>query len=132
MEPAKQAADVGIVARDAEALVAFYRDVLGLEYVEAFDTRVGRIHRFRFGSSWVKIVESTSTALVVQHTFADPGVRYVTFEISDIDDVWARLAAAGAPVVAPLAEHPGTGAKAGSVSDPEGNIVELLTRRASG
>jgi uncharacterized glyoxalase superfamily protein PhnB len=129
--PAKQAVDVGIVARNADVLVAFYRDVLGLEYVEAFDTRIGRIHRLRFGGSWVKIVEGDSTEPVVPHTFAEPGMRYLTFEITDVDDVWQRLLNSGAAVVAPLQEHAGTGAKAGSVSDPEGNVIELLTRRTA-
>jgi catechol 2,3-dioxygenase-like lactoylglutathione lyase family enzyme len=131
MQPAKEAIDVGIVARGADELVAFYRDALGLDYVEAFATRVGPIHRLRFGDSWLKILEGSSSGPVVRHGFGEAGIHYLTFEISDIDAVWARLAEAGAPVVMPLREDPRTGTTAGSVCDPEGNIVELLARRTA-
>jgi len=128
MKPAKKGVDVGVVARDADALVAFYTDVVGLEFVESFDSRIGRIHRLRFGSSWIKIVGGHADSPVQSHDFTEPGVRYLTFEISDLDETWARIVDAGGEVVAPLATHPQTGARAGSIRDPEGNLVELLTR----
>ena len=128
MKAAKNAVDVGIVSANAAEVVAFYTDVLGLEYVEAFETRVGRIHRLKFGASWVKIVEAPGGAAPPPATFADPGLRYLTFETPDLDEVWQRAADRSIEVVAPLVEHAATGARAGSIRDPDGNIVELLCR----
>ena len=129
MRSTKDAVDVGIVSANADSVVRFYSEVLGLEYVEAFETRVGKIHRLRFGSSWIKVVEASGGSPPPPGSFADPGLRYITFETPDLDDVWQRAIERGIEIVAPLAEHEATGARAGSIRDPDGNIVELLHRR---
>lgn len=126
MESVKGAVDVGIVARDADALRRWYTDVLGIEYVESFATAVGDIHRLRFGDSWVKIAGARRSAPVAARTFEDPGV-YLTFETTDVQRHWDRAIDAGAEVVLALGEF-GEAGLVGTFRDPEGNLVELLNR----
>ena len=76
------------------------------------------IHRLKFGASWVKIVEAPGGATPPPATFADPGLRYLTFETPDLDEVWQRAADRSIEVVAPLVEHAATGARAGSSAIP--------------
>jgi catechol 2,3-dioxygenase-like lactoylglutathione lyase family enzyme len=130
MKSAKDAIDVGFVSANVESMLGFYRDTLGLEYVEAFAAPVGTIHRLRFGASFVKIVESSADrpASTPDFTYSDLGLRYLTFETPDIDDVWNRAILASAPVVSALHPLPGGSGRAGTLRDPDGNLVELLCR----
>jgi catechol 2,3-dioxygenase-like lactoylglutathione lyase family enzyme len=134
MKSAKNAIDVGFVSANVGAMLDFYRDTLGLEYVEAFTAAVGTIHRLRFGASFVKIIESTADRPVTtpEFTYADLGLRYLTFETPDIEDVWNRAILASAPVVSALHRLPGGSGQAGTVRDPDGNLVELLCRSRGG
>ena len=62
---AKSAIDLAIVARDAEASVAFYGDFLGLEHVA--DTTVGSagvMHRFRVGDSLLKLAREKNVGVI--------------------------------------------------------------------
>jgi len=52
----------------------------------------------------------------------------MTFETPDIESTWQRAIDAGAPVVLPLRPLPAGAGRAGTVRDPEGNLVELLQR----
>ncbi len=130
LRSAKNAVDVGLIASRASDMVAFYRDVVGLEYLESFPSPVGLIHRLQFGASFIKIVVGPAEAAVPAgtSTYADPGLRYLTFETPDIDAAWARAMAAGAPVVIDLQAARGNGPRSGTFRDPEGNLVELLCR----
>jgi len=130
MKSAKDAIDVGFVSANVESMLGFYRDTLGLEYVEAFAAAVGTIHRLRFGASFVKIVESSADrpASTPDFTYSDLGLRYLTFETPDIEDVWNRAVLASAPVVSALHPLPGGSGLAGTLRDPDGNLVELLCR----
>jgi len=130
MRPAKNAVDVGIVASRISEMLEFYRDTLGLQYIEAFTSAVGVIHRLQFGSSFIKIVDVSAASSVPRQepTYGDAGLRYMTFETPDIESTWQRAIDAGAPVVLPLLPLPAGAGRAGTVRDPEGNLVELLQR----
>ncbi len=125
----KPSIDLALVTTDPEAIVAFYRDVIGLEDLGGFPTRVGRMHRLGCGTSVLKVVSP-----------ADPpparapgggiegatGLRYWTIPVADLAEVVARCVAAGAAIPQPI-----TAVRAGLTSavveDPDGNLVELLT-----
>lgn len=134
MRPSKRGLDAGIVTRDAFAALHFYVDVLGLELVEELPIPWGTMHRLRFGDSWLKIVDPTTapspgeTAVGID---AAPGIRYLTFEIDDIQVVWHRAAAAGATTYHELGPFGRSGVVMGMVLDPDGNVVELLHRPAT-
>lgn len=134
MRPTKGGIDVGIVTRQIDAALTFYVDVLGLELVEQLPIPWGTMHRLRFADSWLKVVDpATPPAGTDGPTGIDaaPGIRYLTFEIDDLEAVWERAVASGAPVYHDLGGFGTKGVVMGMVLDPDGNVVELLHRPAS-
>jgi glyoxylase I family protein len=126
---AKDAIDLAIVARDAEASVAFYRDFLGLEHVA--DTTVGSagvMHRFRVGDSLLKLLELKA----VPEARPAPGgmrggsgYRFWTLWVNNLDEMVADAKSRGYEVPSgPLEVRPGD--RMAMVVDPDGNWVELL------
>ncbi len=126
----KPGLDVGIVTNNIEAMRAFYVGALGLEDVESMRIPWGTMHRLRFGVSWLKLVDpdaspATGVALGLD---AASGIRYLTFEIDNVDEIWAQAVAAGAEIFHDLAPFGDRGITMGMLFDPDGNVVELLHR----
>lgn len=125
----KDSVDLGIVCQDAEAMLAFYRDVVGLEHVGDMPMPGGTMHRLLCGTSLIKLV-SPSKAPPAE---APPGgiqgatgYRYWTISVSNIAEVVAECEQAGRKVVVPVTElRPGI--TIAIVEDPDGNWVEFLT-----
>jgi predicted enzyme related to lactoylglutathione lyase len=128
---AKEAIDLGIVTTNGDAMLTFYRDVLGFRHEGDISmTHVGIkvIHRLWFGNSLIKIV------VPVQDPPATPapggiaggtGYRYWTMTIANLDEVLSAVQAAGHNVVWPRTEvRPGV--VIGMVEDPDGNWVEFI------
>ena len=57
MAPAKDGLDVGILASDIKASLRFYKDLLGLKFVEERPVSNGTMHRLRFGDSDFKLID---------------------------------------------------------------------------
>ena len=133
MRPSKQGLDAGLVTADIEGSLRFYVDVLGLEYVEQLAIPWGTMHRLRFGASWLKLVDPSGEAGPSGPHGLDAavGIRYLTFEIDDLDETWARAVASGAPIFHDLGPFGSSGLVMGMVHDPDGNVVELLYRPPS-
>lgn len=91
------------------------------------------MHRLRFGLSWLKLITSHRAGLEGQPIGFDEarGLRYVTFEINDIELVWERLLAQRVPVYRALGPFGTNGLMMGMVLDPDGNVVELVHCPAS-
>jgi lactoylglutathione lyase len=128
MHRAKEALDVGVVVRNVEASLKFYRDVLGLEFVQRLPTATGTgtMCRLRFGESDFKLVEvpNTPPAGAVGLT-AQLGFRYVTFLVKDLSGLCRRLQDNHVPFLMP--EHESRpGVRFTMVQDPDGNIIELV------
>jgi catechol 2,3-dioxygenase-like lactoylglutathione lyase family enzyme len=132
MQPSKRAVDVGIVVRDIDAALRFYVDALGLEPVEQLAIPWGTMHRLRFGDSWIKLVDPTEAPPPGPVGLdAALGIRYLTFEIDDVEETWQRAVGAGVDVFHPLGPFGSKGVVMGMLHDPDGNVVELLHRPAS-
>jgi len=133
MQPSKRALDAGIVTNDVAAALTFYVDVLGLELVEQLTIPWGTMHRLRFGDSWLKLVDPTGSPPPGPAGGIDgaTGIRYLTFEIDDVEAVWERAMAAGATPYHDLGPFGTKGVVMGMVLDPDGNVVELLHRPAT-
>jgi glyoxylase I family protein len=126
----KAAIDLGIVARDGQAMLTFYRDILG--FVEEASTPFhagGVMYRLWCGDSLIKIVvpdnppENSAQPGPVESA---SGIRYWTMRVTNLAEIMATCAKAGATVVVPVTEiRPGV--TIGMVEDPDGNWVEFVT-----
>lgn len=125
----KQAIDLGIVTTNGAAMLAFYRDVLGLKSHGEMPMPggVGVMHRLLCGDSLIKLVVLPSVPAPAPPGGIQgaAGYRYWTITISNLADMVAACQAAGAKVVMGEKEiRPGV--RIAIVADPDGNWVEFL------
>lgn len=126
----KQAIDLGIVTTNGTAMLAFYRDVIGLAYLREMPMPggAGVMHQLMCGDSMVKLVVADSTPDVAPKGGIQgaTGYRYWTITIDNLADVLAKVEAAGHKIVVKARElRPGV--QIGIVADPDGNWVEFLS-----
>ena len=130
MQITKAAIDLGIITTNGAAMLAFYRDVLGLKAVGEMPMPggVGLMHRLMCGDSLIKLVvlPSVPAAAAPGGIQGAAGYRYWTITISNLADTLAACQAAGAKLVMGEKEiRPGI--RIAIVADPDGNWVEFLT-----
>jgi catechol 2,3-dioxygenase-like lactoylglutathione lyase family enzyme len=128
MQLAKDSLDLGILVSDIEASLHFYRELLGLKFIEKIPVWFGTMHRLRFGSSDFKLIDPTvrppkgPVGLEGQL-----GFRYVTFVIKNLSNLCRELQSKGIEFEVPEKEiRPGS--RIAMVRDPDGNIVEFVER----
>ena len=130
VKPNKTAIDLGIVTTNGEAMLEFYRDVLGFRHegdISLESAGIKTMHRLWFADSLIKIVVP-----VVEPTQSAPGgipaatgYRYWTMTIDNLDDVLDAVSAAGCKTVWPRTNIR-AGVDVAMVEDPDGNWVEFL------
>lgn len=126
--------DVGIVARDPQALLAFYGEFLGLPEVRQLDLSDSAgvvLHFLQAGSSHVKIVAPKNAPAAENPPgglVGATGIRYVTMPVTSLDEIVAGLAAAGGEMLQPMIDFEGM--RVAIIADPEGNAVELVEGRS--
>lgn len=125
----KKAIDLGIVTTNGDAMLAFYRDLLGLDYQQAMPMpdRGGTMHRMLCGETLIKLVvlPKVAAAAAPGGIPGANGYRYWTITVSNLAEMVAACAAAGRKVVVPEKEvRPGV--RIAIVEDPDGNWVEFL------
>jgi glyoxylase I family protein len=123
---AKPAFDLGIVTADIDASLHFYRDLLGFERLMVLPVESGDLHLLIAGEMLIKLADVADAPAGAKGPIpAATGLRYVTFWVTNLDDLLAELTVAGVEVLQPPFEViPGTTALL--VFDPDGNVVELL------
>lgn len=125
----KAAIDIGIIAKDIDAMMTFYGDTLGLEFEASIPMPGGgTMNRFKVGDSIIKVIELDPAA----PADAAPGgirgangYRYWTITVGNLEDCVQKAADAGAKVVVP-AKVVREGVTIAIIADPDGNWVELL------
>ena len=125
----KQAIDLGIVTTNGAAMLAFYRDLLGLKLQGEMPMPggVGVMHRLLCGDSLIKLVvlPAVPASAAPGGIQGAAGYRYWTITISNLGEMVAACQAAGAKVV--MAEREiRPGVRIAIVADPDGNWVEFL------
>lgn len=125
----KDSIDLGIVTNNGEAMVAFYRDVLGFtEEPQTPFPMGGVIYRLRCGSSLIKLVvpENAPRKGPERGTITDAtGLRYWTMIVDNLPEMVAECEAAGSNVVVPVTEvRPSV--TIAIVEDPDANLVEFI------
>ena len=129
IEVSKDSIDIGIIVRDSEAALKFYRDTLGFEHVADTPTgNGGTMHRLMCGTSMVKLVspgEVPAAANPPGGLAGASGIRYWTITTTNLDEITDECRAAGYTVpVEPREIRPGV--RIAMVEDPDGNWVEFL------
>jgi glyoxylase I family protein len=120
--------DVGIVIRDSEAALRFYRDTVGLRHVADVDALTGVMHRLECGSSIIKLTRPTELPDAANPPggfLAGTGIRYFTMAVDSVDDMVSRCEQAGY-TTALARTQVRAGVVIAVVEDPDGNWVEFL------
>lgn len=125
----KDSIDLGIVTRNPESMLAFYRDTLGFEFQgEMPMPGGGTMQRLLCGTSLIKLVTpgKLPDADAAPGGFAGAtGMRYWTISVSNLEALTQKCRDAGAAVAIPPREvRPGV--RISIVEDPDGNWVEFL------
>lgn len=121
---------IGIVPKDFDASMAFYRDSLGLPPKGSTPALDGRtLHFFEAQGGIIKILELSSNDPAPDVTppdqpyFSATGMRWLTLDVDNLETV---LAGCGdAPLQLPITQFR-PGLRVAIVSDPDGNAVELV------
>ena len=129
----KKAIDLGIVTKDSQKALEFYRDTLGFEYQGDMPIPGGHMYRLLCGDSLIKIVEMKKPP----EAEAAPGglqgatgYRYWTISVNNLSEILAACEAAGYEIPVPDTEiRPGV--RIGFVEDPDGNWIEFLNVEAA-
>lgn len=126
----KDSIDLGIVIRDADRSLAFYRDLLGFELVGEMPMPVGggTMYRLMCGTSLIKLVHPATAppASAPPDGIAGAyGYRYWTISVDNLVEITDQCAAAGHTVVIAPREIR-SGVSISMVEDPDGNWVEFL------
>ena len=124
----KNAIDLGIVVNDIEASLIFYCDVLGLKKVQEMPLWIGTMHRLAFGDSFVKLIDPKDVPPATTEGLASSlGFRYLTLQISNMDEVTDKCKKLGIPFEIEKTELM-PGVTIAMVNDPDGNTVEFVQR----
>ncbi len=121
--------DLGIITRNAGPMLAFYRDLLGLQHEGTIPMPSGGdMHRLKAGDSVIKIVELAHPPGADAVPGGIPGAtgyRYWTLTVSNLQEVLDTCIAAAVKLVVP-AKVVRPGVTIAIVEDPDGNWVEFL------
>ena len=134
---------VGLVVEDLEAMLAFYRDALGLTissraeesgpFVETLlalpGTSLTTVKlKGDSGPTLVEFLHYRRPAGPERRPLAvnTPGPTHIAFTVERIDELYARLSSQGIRFNAPPLLSADGRAKAAYCRDPEGNYVELV------
>ena len=121
--------EVGIVTKDPEAMLKFYRDTLGLTLDGKHELPEGTtLWMLKCGDSFIKLNKPPTPP----ELSAPPGslgvatgFRYLTLHVSNLDEVLKEVEDAGYAVTIPATEL-APGFTISMVEDPDGNTVELV------
>ncbi len=128
MKPGKSCIDIGIVVADINKSLAFYEGLLGLEKIGEMPLWFGTMHRMGFGDSFVKLIDPKQVPPAGPQGLAKGlGFRYLTFQISNIDEICDACTNAGVAFEIEKQELM-PGVTIAMVRDPDGNVVEFVQR----
>ena len=125
---------VGMTVSDVDKSLHFYVDLIGMKFKLRRATPDGRgeVAFVEAAGAQLELIKPTNDVKTPARRVPDTeaGVRHLTFNFDDMDAVFDRLVAAGAPVV----EKPRDAynrdilSRVAFVLDPDGIVVELAQR----
>jgi len=124
----KNAIDIGIIVANIESSLEFYVDILGLEKIQEMPLWFGTMHRLAFGNSFIKLIDPNDIPPKNSASLEGSlGFRYVTLQISNIDELCKELQEKNIEFTLEKKEYM-PGVTIAMVKDPDGNIVEFVER----
>ena len=122
-------AHIGIAVRSVDALLPFYRDVLGMDVVPLDDADGARIAGLAAGEALVELLEPAMDESPIGKFIAKrgPGIHHVCFVVDDLEGALDRCRAAGIRLID---EKPRLGAEGKRIaflhpSSTGGVLIEL-------
>lgn len=94
-------AHVGIAVRDLDAILPFYRDLLGMPEVPLDDADGARIAGLAAGDALVELLEAESPESPIARFVEKrgPGIHHICFAVDDLDGALERCRAAGVRLI---------------------------------
>lgn len=119
--------EIGIIVRDLEACMAFYREFLGMDLESELELPEARMFRFRLGKNVLKLIvpKDLPSAANPRGAFAATGIRYWTLLVDNLEEVYEKCREAGHAIPISPRDGPYPGARWFVVEDPDGNCLEL-------
>ena len=121
--------DIGIVVKDIDATLPFYRDALGLKVLFDFELPTGsHMWQLAVGECVVKLVTHKTTPAAANPpggSGGGTGLRYWTMGVDDIDVSVGQCKDHGATIALDVTQLM-PGIRIAMIEDPEGNVVEFL------
>jgi catechol-2,3-dioxygenase len=116
--------EIGLVVRDLERMLRFYRDLLGLPVYKEREYPGVHLVWMRCGGGSVKLVqlEESPDGEPLPGVWDSTGLRYITLVVDNLDEMADAVEAAGERVAYRRANDEVRNAM---LVDPEGNHVEL-------
>jgi len=122
-------AHIGVAVPDLDAILPFYREILGLDQVPLSDSDGARIAGLAAGDALVELLQPIQPGSPVAK-FLDkrgPGIHHLCFAVPDLDDALARCRRAGVKLID---EKPRQGAEGKRIaflhpSSTGGVLIEL-------
>jgi catechol 2,3-dioxygenase-like lactoylglutathione lyase family enzyme len=108
-------------AQDFDRATAFYRDTLGLAVSASWDEHGRGIIFVATGTGQIEIFEYVDAGSAPVPT----GMK-LAWEVDDVDAEFARLSAAGVPILEAPTDRP-WGHRNITIADPDGIVVTLFT-----
>lgn len=123
---------MGMTCGNSDRTIAFYRDVLGLKLALRKTVELGELIFLDTGNGMLEILCPNSQHIERSRDVPlhEAGIRHLTLAYDDLDDVFARVEAAGAEII----ERPRAAfttellKRVAFVRDPDGIFVELIER----
>lgn len=133
---------VGIVVKDLEKTLHFYRDVLGLAVSKEMDeegsfvdtilgltkVKVKTIKMLLPQGGGIELLHYRSPVMPESSScqIHERGITHFALTVKDLDSQYKRLSQEGVEFIAPPATSPNGYAKVAFCKDPEGNYIELV------
>lgn len=126
LKPAKDSVELLIFVSDIRKSLAFYHGTLGLEKTQEVQTPFGTVHRLRYGTSVVKLMDPKQVPPAGPIGLEKQlGIRCLSFVIRDLSGVCTVLKEKGVEFTMPETQVL-PDRRIAMVKDPDGNIIEFV------
>jgi len=132
----------GIVVRDMEKSLRFWRDIMGLtvvvdfreggEFIDTVQNLTGvRLRMAKLTApdgSMIELLHDDAhpTPTAASNELCDRGIRHIAFSVADAENSWRTLRAEGCETLSEPITAPDGKARLFFARDPEGNLLEMV------